>query len=144
MAFSDVFLVKSVFTGIGKAVIKEGLKNGTKKYFGVGMSHTYGASVTRLQKLGVYTADGTQFKHHWAISQELMKKYPKLAPLGNQTWNLKIFSSQASHMRWAHGQNYLGIKYPFTNALYPITSTPTWFRTGSVFGAKTVNNLTND
>lgn len=73
-----------------------------------------------------------------------MKKYPKLAPLGNQTWNLKIFSSQASHMRWAHGQKYLGIKYPFVNALYPITSTPTWFKTGSVFGAKTANNLTND
>lgn len=31
-------------------------------------------------------------------------------------------------MRWAHGQTYQDIKYPFTGILYPITSTPTWFK----------------
>ncbi|MFY8188981.1 MAG: RHS repeat domain-containing protein [Flavobacterium sp.] len=144
LAISDVFLVKSLFTGIGKAVVRHGLKNGSKKYFGVGMSHSYSATVSRLQKLNVYTSNGKQFKHHWAISQELMQRYPRLLPLGNQTWNLKIFSSQASHMRWAHGQKYLGIKYPFAKALYPITSTPTWFRTGAIFGVRNTVRFTNE
>lgn len=72
------------------------------------------------------------YKHHWLLSQELMEVYPVLKPIGNQTWNLTRFSSQASHMRWGHGQMYEGIKYPFTSLLYPITSTPSWFKFGLV------------
>jgi hypothetical protein len=72
------------------------------------------------------------YKHHWLLSQELMSKYPGLKMLGNQTWNLTKFSTQASHMRWAHGQMYGGIKYPFAGFLYPFTSTPNWFKLGLV------------
>ncbi len=106
------------------------------------MSHSYGATISRLKNVGHYTSNGTQFKHHWLISQDLMKKYPSLLPLGNQTWNLTIFKSQASHMRWAHGQIYAGIGYSsyLTNSLYLVTSTPTWFKTGVAFGTKNLIN----
>jgi len=67
------------------------------------MSNEYGASVLRWKKLGLNT---NGYKHHWLISQELMKSYPILKPLGNQTWNLTKFGSQASHMHWAHFQAY--------------------------------------
>lgn len=53
IAVSDVFLVKSLFTGIGKAVVKKGMISGTKRYFGIGMKHTYDASVARWKRLGV-------------------------------------------------------------------------------------------
>ena len=52
MVISDVFLVKSVFGGIGKAILKKGIVGGSKRYFGYGMSHEYGASVGRWKDLG--------------------------------------------------------------------------------------------
>lgn len=168
LAVSDVFLIKSVFTGIGKAILRQGLRQGTKKYFGIGMSHSYGATVSRLKKLGVYKNKGKyidqsefltkmmerypklfpkgEYKHHWLISQELMKRYPRLLPLGNQTWNLTKFRSQAAHMRWAHGQVYKGLGYNpmLTKILYPITSTPVWFKTSVIYNAKVIHNYLDD
>lgn len=67
-------------------------------------------------------------KHHWLITQKMMDKYPFLLKYGNQTWNLKRFGNHASHMRWGHGQNYLGKRYPYWKQLYFIKSTPTWFK----------------
>jgi hypothetical protein len=128
LAASDVFLVKSLVTGIGKAVWRKGLMEGATKYFGIGMSHNYGATVNRLRRLGV---DMTGYKHHWFISQSLMSRYPILRPLGNQSWNLTKFSTQSSHMRWAHGQSYLGTEAPFLWQLWlPISSTPQWLKLG--------------
>jgi len=132
MAVSDVFLVKSVATGVGKAVMKKGLYGGTKRYFGTGMSHSYGASVARWKKLGVNMSGS---KDHWLLTQKLMKKYPWLKPIGNQTWNLKRFGSQASHMRWGHGQRYLDIQYSYWRFAYPVMATPTWFKAGVVSGS---------
>ncbi len=130
LAISDVFLVKSIFTGIGKAVIRKGLLGGTKRFFGVGMSHNYGATVSRLKRLGVNMSG---YKHHWLITQKMMQNSQLLKTLGNQTWNLTRFGTQASHMRWAHGAAYpsLGLaKIPGAKYLYPLTSTPLWFRLG--------------
>ncbi len=126
LALSDMFLLKSAFQAPVKSFLAEGA-NGFKKYFGIGMSHNYGASVSRWKGLGL---DMGGYKHHWLISQELMESYPILKPLGNQTWNLTRFSTQAAHMRWAHGQTYGGISYPFSGFLYPFTSTPNWFKLG--------------
>jgi hypothetical protein len=137
LAVSDVFLVKSLVTGIGKAVLTAGFKSGTVKFFGIGMSHNYGATISRLRGLGL---EMSGFKHHWAISQKLMEKNSILKAIGNQAWNLTEFSSQASHMRWAHGQLYQGVSYPFTTLLYPITSTPTWFKAGAFsYGGRLIN-----
>ncbi|MBL7818777.1 MAG: RHS repeat-associated core domain-containing protein [Saprospiraceae bacterium] len=128
LAVSDVFLVKAVFTGIGKAVIRKGLMDGTKHYLGVGMSHTYGATTKRLAKVGL---DMSGYKHHWLISQALMKKYPSLLKYGNQSWNLTKFSSQSAHMRWAHGTKYgLDPKIIGWELMYPFSSTPEWLKFG--------------
>ncbi|MFT3676823.1 MAG: RHS repeat-associated core domain-containing protein [Chitinophagaceae bacterium] len=123
---SDFFLVKSIVGAPAKAVLEKGLSGGLKRYFGVGMSHEYGASVARWRGLGLNVSG---YKHHWLISQELMEKYPLLKSIGNQQWNLTRFNSQANHMRWGHFQTYGGVRYPFARYLYPITSTPTWFKT---------------
>jgi hypothetical protein len=71
------------------------------------------------------------FKHHWLISQKLMAKFPALKPLGNQLWNLKSFSSQASHMRLAHGQTYNGIEGA-TKLGQLYYGTPTWFHLATI------------
>jgi hypothetical protein len=49
-----------------------------------------------------------------------------LKVIGNQQWNLKRFSTQAAHMRWGHGQVYMGQGYSFWQAAYPIMATPAW------------------
>ncbi len=125
MAVSDVFLLKSVFSGLGKAVLSKGIVGGSKRYFGYGMSHEYGASVARWKNLGINTSG---YKHHWAISQQMMERYPLLKPIGNQTWNLTRFSSQASHMRWGHGQIFYRKGYRYWRLVYPFSSTPLWFK----------------
>ncbi len=126
---TDIALVKAIFFGFGKATLKAGLKEGTKRYFGVGMSHEYGATVSRLSRLGV---DMSGYKHHWLISQSLMDKYTWLKPIGNQAWNFTRFSSQADHMRWAHGYKFLlDPAIPYWKFAYPISSTPSWFKLGS-------------
>ncbi|HMQ00906.1 MAG TPA: RHS repeat-associated core domain-containing protein, partial [Cyclobacteriaceae bacterium] len=122
MAISDVFLIKALAAAPAKALLTKGLK-GMKNYYGVGMSHSYGASVARWKKLGLNTAG---YKHHWLITQSAMKRYPMLKVIGNQRWNLKSFSSQASHMRWGHGQVYDKIGYSYWQAAYPIMATPAW------------------
>jgi RHS repeat-associated protein len=122
MAVSDLFLVKAIVAAPLKAVAKQGVK-GLKNYFGAGMSHNYGASVARWKKLGLNTSG---YKHHWMITQATMERYPMLKVIGNQQWNLKRFSTQAAHMRWGHGQVYMGQGYSFWQAAYPIMATPAW------------------
>jgi len=129
-AVSDVFLIKAILAAPLKAVMKEGISEGLTKYFGVGMSNEFGASVSRWKGLGL---DMSGYKHHWLITQAMMEDYPFLKPIGNQTWNLTRFESQASHMRWAHFKAYpsLGLgKIPGAPLLYPFSSTPVWLRLG--------------
>lgn len=118
----DQIALGSIFKGL--SIVK---KAGISKTFGIGYSQNYGAAVSRWKGVGI---NPVGYKHHWLISQSMMKQYPFLKPFGNQLWNLKSFSTQASHMRWAHGQNYLGSKIPFSGLAYPISSTPNWFRFG--------------
>lgn len=124
LAISDAFLVKSLATGVGKGAWKLG-------------SHTWNATRKWMVKNGY--ADAGEPLHHWAITQAVAKKYGVEA-IANQPWNLTRFGSQASHMRWAHGQMYQGIQYPFANLLYPITSTPTWFKATVVSGGGRIIN----
>jgi RHS repeat-associated protein len=132
MAVGDVFLLKSLFGGVLKATWKKGLLEGTTKYFRIGLSKEYNASVSAWKSLGV---DMSGYKHHWLVSQSLMKKYPWLKSIGNQTWNLTRFDSQAAHMRWGHFTAYPSLqlgKIPGARVLYPISSTPSWLKLGFV------------
>ncbi|MBO0592103.1 hypothetical protein I2486_11860 [Cellulophaga sp. E16_2] len=145
MAISDVFLVKSVFSGLWKAVLSKGVVGGTKRYFGYGMSHEYGASVARWKRMGV---DMSGKKHHWAISRELMERQPWLKQIGNQTWNLKRFGSIASHMRWGHGNAFPSEELSriiYWKLAYPISSAPWWFRLGGIStGGRLYQNIERD
>ncbi len=146
MAVSDLFLVRSLFGGFRKAVLAKGVFGGSTQYFGYGMSHEYGASVSRWKNLGV---NMTGKKHHWAISQKLMENQPWLKPIGNQTWNLKLYSSQASHMRWGHGKAFPSEelpRIPYWKIVYPISSTPSWFKFNGVYSGGRIgeNYLRNE
>ncbi len=124
LAVSDVFLLKSLATG----AVKLG-SAGFAKTFGIGRSQNYGAAVSRWRAAGILPKG---YKHHWLITQEMMKANPALKPFGNQLWNLTSFSSQASHMRWAHGTSYgLEGAIPGWQLMYPLSSTPTWLKAGS-------------
>lgn len=132
LAVSDVFLVKSLFTGIGKAVIRKGLFQGTKKYFGVNMSQKAGASISRLRNLGVFPPSGGAV-HHWAIPDWYIRQNSWIAPFANQAWNFKYFKDMPTHMRWAHGLAFPSqnlAKIPYWKYVYPFSSTPDWFRFG--------------
>ncbi len=136
MAISDVFLLNSVRKGLGKAIMSKGLYGGTKRYFGIGMSHNYGASVSRWKKMGLPMGSGGS-KDHWMFTQKLMEQYEWLKPIGNQAWNLKKFSSHAKHMRFGHGKAFPSLrlkKVPYWRFTYPIMATPTWFKAGVVSG----------
>ncbi len=133
LAISDAFLVKSLITGVGKAVWKAGAKDGIKRYFGVGMSHEAGNAISRLKRLGVFPRSSNV--HHWLLHDDLLRANPWLKPLGNQAWNFKDFASRPSHMRWAHGQAFpsLGLgKIPAWQLMYPVSSTPAWVTFGAI------------
>ncbi len=133
MFVSDAFLANSIRKGLGKAIMSKGLYGGTKNYFGIGMSHSYGASVSRWKKLGISMGSGGS-KGHWMFTQKLMEQYTWLKPIGNQTWNLKKFSSHAKHMRWGHGQTYYRKGYAYWRFAYPVMATPSWLKAGVVSG----------
>ncbi|MCF6347915.1 MAG: hypothetical protein L3J20_06415 [Flavobacteriaceae bacterium] len=130
MGVSDVFLVNSIRKGLGQAIWKKGFYTGTKKYFGINMSHTYGASTGRWKEMGLRMGSGGS-KDHWMFTQKLMEKHTWLKPIGNQTWNLNKFSSHAKHMRFGHGKAFPSLdlgKPLFWKFQYPIRSTPLWFK----------------
>jgi hypothetical protein len=157
LAVSDVFLIRSLVTGVGKAVVKEGSKafaksaakkdgigtitkettkgisKGAKKYFGYGMSHSFEATKLRLQNLGIIKK-GVDV-HHVFLSQKFMEKHSILKKFGNQAWNFKVFSSHEAHIRFAHFKAYPKTgkgKIPFAVVLYPFSSTPNWARLGAI------------
>lgn len=114
LAISDVFMVKSIATGLGRGAWKLG-------------SHSWSATRKWMMKKG-YAGAGEPL-HHWAITQATAKKYG-VQSIANQPWNLLKFSSQSLHMRAGHGMNYLG--QPGYNALGQFWyGTPTWFKAGA-------------
>lgn len=118
LAVSDVFLVKSITTGIGRGAWKLG-------------SHSWSATRKWMMKKG-YAGAGEPL-HHWAITQATAKKYG-IQSIANQPWNLTKFPNQVSHMRWAHGKAYPSVglgSIPGWQLLYPVSSTPTWFKAGA-------------
>lgn len=117
MAVSDVFLVKSIATGLGKGAWKAG-------------SHSWSATRKWLGKNGY--AEAGQPVHHWLVPQAAAKKY-RVEGLTNQPWNLMTFPNQSLHMRAGHGINYLG--QPGYGALGQFWyGTTTWFKAGMFSG----------
>jgi RHS repeat-associated protein len=82
VAISDVFLVKSIVTGIGKGAIKFG-------------SHTWPATRKWYAKTG--RAVEGQPVHHWLIEQNstIGKRVPEA--IKNQPWNLMPMASKELH-----------------------------------------------
>lgn len=114
LAISDVFMVKSIATGLGRGAWKLG-------------SHSWSATRKWMMKKG-YAGAGEPL-HHWAITQATAKQYG-VQSIANQPWNLLKFSSQSLHMRAGHGMNYLG--QPGYNALGQFWyGTLTWFKAGA-------------
>ena len=130
MAVSDVFLVKSLFVAGGKIILKGGVK-----FTG---SHTWGATKQYWKKKGIEELSGGA-KHHWAISQKMMKRSPELLKFGNQPWNIIKFENQALHMSRAHGQNYRALQgSAFLERIY--YGSPTWFQTSIIWGGGSIEN----
>lgn len=92
MAVSDVFLVKSIATAVGRGAWKLG-------------AHSWSATRQWLGKTGY--AEARQPVHHWAVSQATAKKYG-LEAVTNQPWNLMTFPNQSLHMRAGHGMMFYG------------------------------------
>lgn len=110
-----MFLVRSVATGIGKGAWKLG-------------SHSWSATRKWMLKKG-YVGKGEPL-HHWAITQSTAKKHG-IEAIANQPWNLIKFSTQAKHMRLAHGQTYKGIEGA-TKLGQLYYGTPIWFKAATI------------
>ena len=130
MAVSDVFLVKSIATGLAKGGLK------------LAGSSSWGATRKYYLKNGF--AKPNQPLHHWLIQQNgrLGKHLPN--SFKNQMWNLKSFSTASMHMRAGHGYNYMGEQgFNLMGRLW--YGTPTWPKLviGS-YGGRLVGEEFND
>jgi RHS repeat-associated protein len=103
LAVSDVFLIKSIATGLGKGAIKLG-------------THSWSATSKWLTNTGWRAFKG-QNAHHWLIPQGGWAK-GRLSALKNQPWNLMMMS--ASEHQWLH--NVAG---PVERV---VSGSPTWFK----------------
>ena len=129
LAISDVFLVKSIITGIAKGGVKMLLKN----------PRTWRESRRLYGQSGF--AMPRQQLHHW-----LLRRNGQTAGTGalwwakNQMWNLMPMKSQAFHTA-VHGWGPNAY-----NALERVWfGTPTWFKAGTFSGfGKSVNAYGND
>jgi hypothetical protein len=130
LAITDVFLVKSIVTGIAKGAFK------------VGGSHSWRAS-RRWALKHDWTGKGEPL-HHWLIQQSVAKKYG-IEAFTNQPWNWVRFESQSSHMRFGHGFKFgeeaagsLGQRFWY--------GTPHWFKIGAtdVGGHVIMNSIDED
>ena len=118
LAVSDVFLVKSIATGIGRG----GLMALTKNY------KTWSSWRRFYGKEGF--AEAGQHLHHWAWKRNGAKSGTNLAwKMKNHMWNLMPMKDPAFH-RAIHG---FGTMNRFERVWY---GTPTWVKTGafSTFG----------
>jgi RHS repeat-associated protein len=121
VAVSDVFLVKSIATGIGKGAIKLG-------------SHSWSATSKWLTKTGWREFKGQEM-HHWLIEQN--SEIGKLIPneIKNQPWNLMEMPSKEVHQS-LHGVG----KDSFDLAEYLWYGTPDWAKEA---GISTVGRIVN-
>lgn len=130
MTISDVFLIKSIATGLAKGGLKlvgSSSWNATRKYY-----------------LKEGFAEAGKPLHHWLIQRNgpIGKSIPNV--IKNQMWNLKVFENQALHMRLGHGQTYLGQKG--ANFLGQIWfGSPSWVKTfGFSYGGRAVEESIDD
>jgi hypothetical protein len=127
MAVSDVFLLKSIGTGLAKGGLK------------MAGSHSWNATRKHYLKKGF--AKPNQPLHHWALQQNqgIGKHAPKW--LKNQMWNLKSFSTNSMHIRAGHGLNY-GRQKGYGAVGRMLYGTPTWFKAGSFsIGGRTLDEV---
>ncbi|SCY35580.1 RHS repeat-associated core domain-containing protein [Desulfoluna spongiiphila] len=121
LAISDVFLIKSIVTGVGKGAFKVG-------------SHTWTATSKWLSKSGWRQYKG-QHMHHWLFhrNQGLGKYVPDV--IKNQPWNLMAMPNAIFHMS-IHGKG----KAPFNAAEKIWHGTPRWFKAMLFSGSVRVAN----
>jgi len=130
LAISDVFLVKSIATGIGKGAWKLGSNSWkvTRGWYG--------------KRYGL--AAGTE-AHHWAIPQRIIEKYGWQS-WANQPWNLKpilaqgVFNSKTVHLA-IHGVSRR-LSFNFGQRLW--YGTPTWFKAATVSGTGRIPSFFDD
>jgi RHS repeat-associated protein len=127
LAISDVFLVKSLVTGIVKGGIK--------------MAGSHSWSATRSYYLKKGFAKPQQPLHHWLIQQRgPIGKYVPNA-IKNQMWNLKSFKNASIHMRAGHGKTYLG-QQGYNSLGRLIYGTPNWPKfAGTSYGGRGIEGL---
>lgn len=114
LAISDIFIVRSIATGIGKGAWKLG-------------SHSW--SATRRWILKHNWAQKEKPVHHWLIQQQTAKKYG-IEAFTNQPWNWVKFENQSLHMRFGHGVQYQGV-LPGSTLQQFWYGTPHWFKIGT-------------
>jgi RHS repeat-associated protein len=114
LAISDVFLMRSIVTGL----VQGGLK--------LAGSSSWRATRSYYLKNGF--ARPNQPLHHWFFQQggKIGKHVPNV--IKNQMWNLKSFSTASMHMRAGHGLNYAGQK-GFGTLGQLFYGTPSWVKT---------------
>ncbi|MFH7004205.1 DUF6443 domain-containing protein [Flavobacterium bizetiae] len=111
MAISDVFLVKSIATGLAKGGLK--------------LAGSSSWTATRKYYLQKGFAKPNQPLHHWLIQQNGRFGKNVSNAIKNQMWNLKPFATASMHMRAGHGYNYLGKEgFGLLGQLY--YGTPAW------------------
>ncbi|MCC9019747.1 RHS repeat domain-containing protein [Flavobacterium lipolyticum] len=116
MAISDVFLVKSIATGIAKGGLKA-----------FGKSYSSWSSYRRFYGKEGFAETG-QHLHHWALRRNGQKVGSGLGwKLKNQMWNLMPMRSPAFHTA-VHG-NGINAFNTLERAYY---GSPIWFQTGII------------
>jgi hypothetical protein len=129
LAVSDIFLIKSIVTGIGKGAWKLG-------------SHSWIATRKWAGKNG--WAGKGEHVHHWMIKQSFAKKHG-LKSIANQPWNWVTFPNASKHMRFGHGFHYQGL-LPGTFGEQLWYGTPHWFKIGAIDagGHIIINNIDDE
>ncbi len=126
---SDLFLVRSIAKGAAKGGVGA---------LGLGNKAWGGANGYRSHYLKNGFTNPGEPLHHWLIHKNgpIGKHIPNAVK--NQMWNLKTFSSQADHMVFGHGKNFLG--RPGASFLQQLwVGTPTWPKLFTFsYGSRTV------
>lgn len=124
LAISDVFLLKAIAVGIGKAAGGTAFKLG---------SHSWGATRSWLGRTG-QAAKG-QHVHHWLLHRNQGLGRGVSNTVKNQPWNLMNMPGAGFHQS-LHG-------YGTMNAAERLWfGTPTWAKSLSAYGAGRAGNAT--
>jgi RHS repeat-associated protein len=119
VAISDIFLVRSIATGIGKGAWKLG-------------SHTWSATRQWLAKTG--QAEARQHVHHAIVAQEAYKG-TFLEAIFNQPWNLKALKPPEGISMDAWHKMIEGVRPGLTGLERWWYGNPNWLKAAEISGA---------